>query len=134
MKLSNKDYAQIVLAAIDKNIDVKELSASLWTDLHRNRKLNDLEEIINLAKNLEAGKNKVMKVKVTSAKVITANDLEEIEIHLKQRYKTKIQFEQKIDESVGAGVVIEFNGSYYNLSLKDKIRKLRKAIVKQSAQ
>lgn len=129
MKLSNKDYAKIIVAAINKEIDIKELSASLWSDLNRNRKLKDIEEIFYLAKIFEADKNKIMIVNVISAQKITADDLEYIKIYLTHRYKQEIQFEEKIDESIGAGVIIEFNGHCYNLSLKDKIRKLRKAIV-----
>lgn len=129
MKLSNKDYAQIVVAAIDKGIKVNELSASLWSNLNRNRKMKDLEAITDLAKNFEADKNKIMIVNVTSAQKITSDNLEDIKIYLTHKYKREIQFEEKIDESIGAGVIIEYYGCYYNLSLKDKIRKLKKAIV-----
>jgi F-type H+-transporting ATPase subunit delta len=128
MKLSNKDYAQIIVAAVNKNINVKELATSLLNDLIRNKKLKDLEEIIHLAKTLETSNNNVMIVNVISAQKTTEDDLEDISAHLKQKYKKEIQFEEKIDESIGAGVIIEFNGSYYNLSLKDKIRKLKKAV------
>lgn len=134
MKLSNKDYAKIIVAAINRKVDVKELSASLWSDLNRNRKLKDVEDIINLAKNLETEKNKIMIVSVISSQKITADDLEDIKIHLTHKHKKEILFEEKIDESIGAGVIIEFNGCYYNLSLKDKIRKLRKAIAKSPTQ
>lgn len=128
MRLSNKEYAQFLVKATQKGISAQHIAKPLWTELSRHRRLKDLDEIINLAKNIEAEENGLMVVNLTSAQKINSDDLENIKLHLAHRHKKKIIFVEKIDESIGAGVIIDNNGYIYNLSLKERVGRLKKAM------
>jgi len=65
---------------------------------------------------------------VVSAKALTAAQLKAVEGALKKAIGTKVQVEQRVDESLLGGLVVKVGSRMVDSSLKTKLQKMRLAM------
>ena len=128
MKLFDKNFAEIIAKAAANGSDNQTVARALWSELNRSKKLKDLDRICELAEEITASSQGSLIAKVSSATALAADQLSEITNYLSSKFNKEIILKQKIDPALGAGVTIEADGNIYDISLKNKIQRLKKMI------
>jgi len=128
MKLSDKDYAKIIVQAMQEGRNPKQIAPILWYELSQKHKLKNLNQIIDLAHEIVAEKENRITAVLYSTDRLNEDQKNQILFFLKNKFKKQITIKEELDSTIGAGVVIIANGYIYNLSLKNKIQQLKKVI------
>ncbi len=128
MKLSDKNFAKIIAKVATKNSDNQAIAQALWTELNQSKKLKDLDHICELAEDIIASSQGSLIATVSSATTLAPDQLVEITRNLSSKFNKKIILKHKIDSSLGAGITVETNGNIYDISLKNKIQRLKQVI------
>jgi len=128
MKLSDKDYAKIIVQAMQEGRNPKQIAPILWYELSQKHKLKNLNQIIDLAHEIVAEKENRITAVLYSTDRLNEDQKNQILFFLKNKFKKQITIKEELDSTIGAGVAIIANGYIYNLSLKNKIQQLKKVI------
>jgi len=128
MKISEKDYAMIILRAAEKNVDAKQLAPDLWQSLYQSKSLGKLNSIISLAEKMLREKNNQLLVRISSATKLSDEQIQDIQIELKSRFHKEIITDCSLDPSLGSGLVVTIDDKIIDLSGQHQIDSLIKHI------
>ncbi|MEO8003045.1 MAG: F0F1 ATP synthase subunit delta [Arenimonas sp.] len=98
------------------------------TVLSDNRRLTLLPEISALFDELKADAERVVKANVTSAKALSAAELDQLRVALKKRFDREVEITTQIDESLIGGVVINTGDVVIDGSIKTKLARLQASL------
>ncbi len=133
-KISDKNIAYAIYLLL-KNSTLNEKKffeeiKNIVRYLSRKRLLGKISGILlNLRKIIDE-ENNAITVKVLSANKLSLEDKKNIIDFLQKKYLVSyVQLEEKIDQKIIGGVRLEINDEIIDLSLKNKIRQLKKALV-----
>ncbi len=130
MKLSDKNYAEIIARAANHGSDSKEIARALWQELSNAKKIKDLDRIFEIAENITAAQENRLIAKVASAIPLTPEQQDEINLYLTQKLNKEIISKYSVNQDLGAGIVVDVDGNIYDITLRDKIQRLKKLINK----
>lgn len=128
MKLSDKNFAEIIAKSAVKDEDRQALARALWAELNASKKVKDLDRICELAEEIVAANENALNAKVASAVELLPEQIDEIKDYLSKKFNKEIIIKKAIDITLGAGIAVEIDGNIYDISLKSKIQRLKKAI------
>ncbi len=128
MKLSDKNFAEIIAKSAVKDEDRQALARALWAELNASKKVKDLDRICELAEEIVAANENALNAKVASAVELLPEQIGEIKDYLSKKFNKEIIIKKAIDITLGAGIAVEIDGNIYDISLKSKIQRLKKAI------
>lgn len=152
-----KDELAIINSTINDNTDLfktlnhpnvekddkKEIFSKIFSDCHRLIKnfiyllidkdrlslLNEIKEAYDGQYRMHEGIELAI---VTSAQKLSDSDLKAIQEMLEKRFKTTVELQTKIDESLIAGVRVEINNEVIDNTILNRMRNLQDEIDKQS--
>jgi F0F1-type ATP synthase delta subunit len=134
MKIKSKIYAELLLESIKENVDMKKIAANFWHLLQKNKQYKDLPAILNQLETLHAEKSGAKIAYVETGKELTRLELEIITNRLKNYIipvkigiQSNIILKTKINPSI-TGITAKIDNQIIDLSLENKILKLRKTI------
>ena len=126
MKLKEKDYARLVVAAAEKNIPAKKFAPEFWTSLYRDKSLAKLNRIFQLAEEIDAAKNASIVISVRSAIELKPKQREDLEQELATRFVKRVIASYEVDTSLGSGLKVIYGDKIVDLSSKNQIERLNK--------
>ncbi len=130
MKLSPTIYAQLLMAGVKEKTDQKKLVANFWSLLQKNKQYRDLSKILD-ALDLEYAKEQnALAVTVFSAEMMDSKQEQEIRIGLKAKFGNKEIILKNIIKNGLIGYIVKIDGKEIDLSVNDKVNRLKKIINK----
>jgi len=132
MKITAKQYATVLLESLEGK-DEKQTSETIkkFADVLRaNNHLSLLGGIIRFFNEAWDKKNNTVEAEIVTARVISKQAIAELEKFIKARAGSdKVEMSEKIDPSLLGGVVLRYGNKSLDLSLKDKLVKLKENLV-----
>jgi len=127
MKIKPKIYAELLLESIKEKADKKKVAANLWHMLQKNKQYRDLPKILDILEIESAKAEGKILAKVYSEKILTADEEKEIIGQLKHKFNKDIVIKNILKTST-TGVIIKVEDMIIDLSLENKISRLKKKI------
>lgn len=129
MKVKPQQYAEMLVSTLTdaKGAEVKSIAANFWKLLQKNKQYKDLPKILELVDEESAKKNGQVLAKVYSEKELTAEELKAISDKLSAISKKPVVI-KNIVKSATTGIIVKVEDKIVDLSLEDKIGKLRKKL------
>jgi len=128
MSIKDRDYAAIIAKACDKQLNAKEIGRDLWYSLYRDKKLGQVEQIFELAREVIDRQNHQIRAEVYSANPLSNAEKARVVEKFSRLYTESIIIENIIDESLGAGIEVKIAQKTFDFSLKGKIQQLSKKL------
>lgn len=130
---SNNDIARAVyLASKDKNhFGQTALSKQVVEFLFRKKLLSKSGDILSRLKKIVDKEEGRTVVKVSSAEALSHKDKLHLEHAMKKRYSSQeVVLEETLDKNLFGGFRLETNGEIIDLSVKNRIEKLKEHLIK----
>jgi len=137
----SEDFARLIKSpVVSRDDQVKAMDAiadaAAFSDLTKNfvgvvaenRRLFALPSMIKAYQAQLAASRGEATAEVVSAAALTADQLKAVEDALKKAIGTKVQVEQRVDESLLGGLVVKVGSRMIDSSLKTKLQKMRLAM------
>jgi F-type H+-transporting ATPase subunit delta len=132
MKVSAKQYATVLLESLEGK-DEKQIGETLKkfaAVLRANNHLSLLGGIIRFFNEAWDKKNNTVEAEIVTARIISKEAIAELEKFIKARAGSdKVEMSETIDPSLLGGVVLRYGNKSLDLSLKDKLVKLKESLV-----
>ena len=125
-KLAYKEKAEIFVGLFDGEVQKKTLN--FLKILGEAKRLSLLPDILNEYQKLEADKNNLKEVLISSAFELNQTQQEAIERLLKTRYGENLSSRINIDKSLIGGLTVKCGDEVIDLSTKGRLLKLKKQI------
>ena len=125
-KLAYKEKAEIFVGLFDGEVQKKTLN--FLKILGEAKRLSLLTDILNEYQKLEADKNNLKEVLISSAFELNKTQEEAIEGLLKKRYGENLSSRINIDKSLIGGLTVKCGDEVIDLSTKGRLLKLKKQI------
>ncbi|HJN78752.1 MAG TPA: ATP synthase F1 subunit delta [Flavobacteriaceae bacterium] len=100
--------------------------------LKANNRLDELENIADSFNELYAKRKGIIEASITSAVPISIDLENEIVNYLKSIKKGQINLTKKIDKSIIAGFVLDFDDTQFDASAKKKLNKMQKQLTQNN--
>ncbi len=131
-KFSNQNITQAIYQIL-KDKSGTEYSRALKNVaqfLARKRLFSQVPQILSKLQTIIDKEQGVLRVRLESARVLNGTSGQELEKFLKKRYGAKeIIFDKTIDEQLFGGARLEIGDEVIDLTLKNKVRKLREHLL-----
>lgn len=127
MKVSPQQYAQVLVESI-KEDNISNVVKAFWYKLQKNGQHKDLPKILSALDQENAKLNNKILAQVYSEKALSSDQLDEIKNKLKSQYQEEVIVKNIVDQDQGAGLIVKVNGTEINLSLENKINRLKQAL------
>lgn len=126
MKVKPQIYAQTLIESA-KSDNLKVLARKFWKVLQKNKQYRDLGQVID-ALDVEQARidNKIL-TKVYSKNALTEPESQTITEKLEKKFKKAIILKNIVGKNI-TGVIVEVEGKVMDLSVEDKINRLKKVI------
>lgn len=137
----SEDFARLIKSpVVSRDDQIKAMDAiadaAAFSDLTKNfvgvvaenRRLFALPSMIKAYQAQLATSRGEATAEVVSAAALTADQLKAVEDALKKAIGTKVQVEQRVDESLLGGLVVKVGSRMIDSSLKTKLQKMRLAM------
>jgi F0F1-type ATP synthase delta subunit len=128
MKITPKQYAQVLVESI-KEDNVSDIAKAFWYKLQKNGQHKDLGKIIAALDQEYAKLNNKILAQVYSEKALDDEQLEKIGSKLKSQYKKEVIVNNIVNPRQSAGLIVKVDGTEINLSLENKITRLKSALI-----
>lgn len=132
MKIKPSQYAA-ALCETTKNVSGEELESRLknfFKILKQNNDLEKFKEIVNEFKKCDREQRGRELVEITTPAALSRELREKIISKLKKEIKKEIELREKNDPEILGGIIIKINDFLIDASLKGKIQKLSKELLK----
>ena len=131
-KIQNDIAQAIYLATKDKSgSHLTGVSKKIALMLKKRRMLSRAEEILFRLRKIMNQENGVTEAKITSRAKLLDSERKTLEEFLKKRHSAQeILLEESLDDSLLGGFRIESNGEVIDLSLRNKLKKLKTHLTK----
>ena len=129
-KLSPKQYAQALYESI-KDSEGEELNQRIQNFLDLVKKNKDLKILNNIFKTFVEVYQKeegILNAEVTSGRELSSKVKTEIINWLKNQTNRTASLEEKIDQSILGGIIIKFEDTIVDASLKNNLKRLQKSL------
>ena len=115
---------------VSDNIDSSDIANQLAAFLIDNNRVSKLDSILRDAMELRASENGIVEVNVSSAFELDKTSEESIKSKVKEVYPNteKVIMHKKLDKALIGGADIQFANADLDLTIKNKLNKLREAI------
>jgi len=126
MKIKPKIYAELLLESIGSKADMKKVAANFWHLLQKNKQYRELPKILAELELLYAEKSGTKVAYVQSGQTLSDKELDDVKSRLEKSSGKKIivKFEQRDI----TGITAKIDGKVIDLSVEDKILRLRKKL------
>jgi F-type H+-transporting ATPase subunit delta len=120
--------AQVKLFMPDGEAQLGSPYGNFLALLAEHGRLTLLPEVLAQFEQLRAEAERTLKVRVRSAAVMDAAQLERLQQALKSRFKREVDIEQQLDASLIGGAVIDAGDEVIDASLKGKLKRMESAL------
>jgi len=143
MKIKPTTYTQLLISSLQDKPDFKNLARRFWYMLQKNKQYRDLPKILDELEKVYAEKEGFVIAYVESGEELSEKELEEIKEKLssyrhpehvsgsqempKQVRHDNIIIKSKINPSI-TGIIAKVEGKVIDLTVEDKIIRLRKQL------
>lgn len=124
----SRDDQVNAMAAIADAAKFADLTKNFVGVVADNRRLFAIPNIIKAYQALLAASRGEATAEVTSAVELSADQIKSLEDALKKAIGTKVQIEQRVDESLLGGLVVRVGSRMIDSSLKTQLQKMRLAM------
>jgi len=131
--ISNNDIARSIylLSKGKTGAELSNILHNVTKFLARKRLLSKANDILSRLKKIIDQENGILAVKVTSGKKLGEEIKKSLVHSLKERYRVRdVNFIEKQDENLLGGVKIEANDEIIDLTVKNKIEKLKEYLTR----
>jgi F-type H+-transporting ATPase subunit delta len=130
MKINSKQYAVALLESLEENKDnEKEVAKKFAAALISAGQVSRWPEIMEIFEKIWNKKNNIVKADIFSANSLSAETINVLKEMIKEKSSgIEIKIEQKVDKSLLGGVVLHYGDKVLDLSLKNKIEKLKEEL------
>lgn len=131
MKIKSKQYAQAFFESLIANPgQEKKLAASFAALLVKNDQVASLSAILECFDVLWRKKQGIVAAEIVSARQLSPGTLAELKAFIVARVSEKqVEMTERIDKKLIGGAVLRYDGRLLDLSLRNKIDKLKKDLV-----
>lgn len=131
MRIKPRQYAQAFFESlISAPGQEKAMATSFASLLFKNGQISSLAEILECFDILWQKHYGVVSAEIVSARPLSPEILSELKIFIVERVKAEeLKIEEKIDKSLIGGTVLRYGGRLLDLSLRNKIDKLKNDLV-----
>lgn len=131
MKITPKNYAKLLYKVTedkkDETLDKNIKSFSKLLIKQNNIKL--LNKIIKEFEDYYNKKNNILSVKVLSANKLDNSEKKEISKSLNKKLNKQIEIIEKVDPKIKGGIIIKYDDTLINGSIKNRLKLLRNNII-----
>lgn len=127
MKIKPKIYAEMLLQSIKEN-NLKNIARNLWYMLQKNKQYKDLPKILDILETESAKAEGKILAKVYSEENLTSEIEKEIIIKLNGKLGKDIVIKNILKKNT-TGVIVKVEDKIIDLSLEDKISRLKKNLI-----
>lgn len=124
----SRDDQVNAMGAISEAAEFADLTKNFVGVVADNRRLFAIPNIIKAYQALLAASRGEATAEVTSAAKLTAAQMKSLEDALKKAIGTKVQIDQRVDESLLGGLVVRVGSRMIDSSLKTQLQKMRLAM------
>lgn len=128
MKIRPEIYAQALIAGAKEKADTKAIVKAFWLKLQKNNQYKDLGKILDALDQEFAKLSGKVLAEVYSEKKLAKEKLKLIEAKLKKQLGKEAIIKNIVSDNHGAGIVIKVDGTEFNLSLTEKINRLKNTL------
>nr|AQS29751.1 hypothetical protein [uncultured bacterium] len=131
MKTSPRKYAISLYETLLqlKSNEIKDAIKSFVMILAENNSLSKAEQIIDEFEKYWLQKEKIIKVKLTTARILNTTELKNVVKLLKKQLGQEIIVESNVEENLIGGTVIKFNDNLIDGSLKTQLLNLKNNLI-----
>jgi F-type H+-transporting ATPase subunit delta len=132
MKIIAKQYATVLLESLEGKNEKEsgEVIKKFADVLRANNHLSLLGGIIRFFNEAWDRKNNIVEAEIVTARKISKEAIAELEKFIKARAGSEdVEMSEKIDASLLGGVVLRYGNKSLDLSLKDRLVKLKENLV-----
>ena len=122
------DSKNKVTNAIAKRLGLSELAVRLLDVLIRNRRINDLGDIIAGLATMIREATGIVAAEVRSAGPLTSKEEEELRAMLERKVGAKVDVDLSVDPELIGGFVAKIGSEVYDASVSGKIEKFRESL------
>ncbi|MFA4995994.1 MAG: F0F1 ATP synthase subunit delta [Patescibacteria group bacterium] len=127
MKITPEQYAKVLIAGMEQG-NIKDIAKNFWYKLQRNNQHKDLSKILECLDSEYAKQNNKILVKVYSSKALDKDQTKEIEDKLTKQFKKELILKNIITPSQTAGIIVKADDIEIDLSLENKVNRLKNAL------
>ena len=120
--------AQLVALHLPQGMGMDAPFAQFLASLAEQRRLALLPEVAELYEEHKREAGSQLKVKVTSAMALDAEQTEQLKASLKRRFKREIELETRVDPALLGGVVIDTGNEVIDGSARGRLQRLASAL------
>lgn len=132
MKVSIQQYAKTLLE-ITENKTEKEISniiARFAEILKKDGQIKNTSKIIEKFSELYNTKHRIVEASVTSSHKLSSDQVHQVEIFIKEKYKAKeVIIKNIIDEKIKGGIIIKIGDEILDGSVASQLKKLKKELI-----
>lgn len=130
MKFNSKQYATALLESLEENnSQEKEVAKKFALALISAGQVSRLKEILEIFEKIWNKKNNTIKAEISSANDLSAETVKALKEMIKEKSSgAKVEIDQKIDKSLLGGVVLHYGDKVLDLSLKNRLGKLKEEL------
>lgn len=114
-----------VLLEIAEKLQLGNVAKHTILILNDRRRMAALPGIARVLRELNDAKKGLVRAEVISAKPLSADYLEKLRVSLERRTGKKIAIDQRVDETLIAGVIARIGDTIYDGSLKGRLNEIR---------
>ena len=122
------DSKSKVTGAIAKRLELSDMAVRLLDVLIRNRRINDLSDIIAGLATMIREATGTVAAEVRSAGVLTAQEEAELRAMLEKKVGAKVDVDITVDPELIGGFVAKIGSEVYDASVSGKIEKFRESL------
>jgi F-type H+-transporting ATPase subunit delta len=122
------DSKSKVTAAIAKRLELSDLAIRLLDVLIRNRRINDLSDIIAGLATMIREATGTVAAEVRSASALSSNEEEDLRAMLERKVGAKVDVDITVDPELIGGFVAKIGSEVYDASVSGKIEKFRESL------
>lgn len=123
--MSNLNYLAHKTAQMAEKTDPKVLARSIWFELQKKKKINQLDKFMKLVEQQYSSINSRKRIYVESIEPLSSEQLENIKEAVEKKLNIKIDIANQINKSLIGGIKVIYEDEIIDLSLRGKINNLR---------
>ena len=133
MKIKPEIYARTLIEAVFSNQrNQSNIIRSFWFSLHRNGQYRDLNKIIDKIDQEYAKIEDAIFARVYSSSALSENEISQIKQSVSRKYNQKVILENIVKKNLISGVVVKIDDREIDLSIANKIERLKQKLKEES--